>query len=96
VTGGLARRYARALIELAREGRTLDSTGQELAAAAAAFDEPRLRAVVLNPAVDAEARRRIVAGVVGDEEATARLPLLRKKLSSVRDYVTKIYMGCIH
>jgi F-type H+-transporting ATPase subunit delta len=65
VTGGLARRYARALLELAREARTLDDTGQELAAVAAAFEEPRLRAVVLNPAVDSGARRRIVAGVVG-------------------------------
>jgi len=65
VTGSLARRYARALLELAREAGTLDASGQELAAAAAAFDEPRLRAVVLNPAVDAGARRRIVGGVVG-------------------------------
>ena len=64
MTGGLARRYARALLELAREARTLDATGQELAAVAAAFEDPRLRAVVLNPAVDAGARRRIVAGVV--------------------------------
>jgi len=65
VTGSLARRYARALLELAREAGTLDATGQELAAAAATFDEPRLRAVVLNPAVDAGARRRVVDGVIG-------------------------------
>ena len=58
MTGSLARRYARALLELAREAGTLDATGQELAAVAAAFDEPRLRAVVLNPAVDGGARRR--------------------------------------
>ena len=64
MTGSLARRYARALLELAREAGTLDASGQELAAAAAAFDEPRLRAVVLNPAVDAGARRKIVGGVV--------------------------------
>jgi len=64
VTGGLARRYARALLELAREAQTLDATGQELAAVAATFEEPRLRAVVLNPAVDRGARRGIVAGVV--------------------------------
>ena len=65
MTGGLAKRYARALLELAREGGTLDAMGQEVAAAAAAFDEPRLRAVVLNPAVDAAARRKVVTGVVG-------------------------------
>lgn len=38
----------------------------------------------------------IVAGVVDDDEAKARLPLLRKKLQAVRDHVTRIYMGCIH
>jgi F-type H+-transporting ATPase subunit delta len=65
VTGGLARRYARALLELARESRSLTAAGQELEAVAAAFDEPRLRAVVLNPAVDAGARRKVVSGVVG-------------------------------
>jgi F-type H+-transporting ATPase subunit delta len=65
VTGSLARRYARALLELAREAGTLDPTGQELAATAAAFDDPRLRAVVLNPAFDAGARRRVVHGVIG-------------------------------
>ncbi len=65
MTGSLARRYARALLELAREEGTLDATGQELAAVAAAFDDARLRAVVLNPAVDGGARRRVVAGVIG-------------------------------
>jgi F-type H+-transporting ATPase subunit delta len=64
VTGSLARRYARALLELARDEETLDATGQELAAVAAAFDDARLRAVVLNPAVDGGARRRVVAGVI--------------------------------
>ena len=64
MTGGLARRYARALQELAREAGSLTETGEELAAAAAAFEDPRLRAVVLNPAVDAGARRKVVAGVV--------------------------------
>lgn len=65
MTGGLARRYARALLELARESGSLAAAGQELEAVAAAFDEPRLRAVVLNPAVEARARRKVVSGVVG-------------------------------
>jgi F-type H+-transporting ATPase subunit delta len=64
VIGGLARRYARALLELAREDGSLAPTGDELGRVAAAFDDARLRAVVLNPAIDAGARRRIVAGVV--------------------------------
>jgi F-type H+-transporting ATPase subunit delta len=65
VTGGLARRYARALLELARESGSLVAAGEELAAVTAVFDEPRLRAVVLNPAVEAGARRKVVGGVVG-------------------------------
>jgi F-type H+-transporting ATPase subunit delta len=64
VTGGLARRYARALLELAREGGDLAAAGEELGAAAAAFDEPRLRAVVLNPAIERAGRRKVVEGVV--------------------------------
>jgi F-type H+-transporting ATPase subunit delta len=64
VTGNLARRYARALLDLAREAGTLDASGQEVADAAAVFSEPRLRAVVLNPAIEGGARRRIVGEVV--------------------------------
>ena len=64
MTGGLARRYARALLDLAREAGSLDATGQELLAVAAAFDEPRLRAVVLNPAIESGARHKVVGGVV--------------------------------
>jgi F-type H+-transporting ATPase subunit delta len=64
VTGNLARRYARALLDLARESGTLDASGKEVADAAAVFSEPRLRAVVLNPAIEGGARRRIVGEVV--------------------------------
>ena len=64
MTGNLARRYARALLDLAREAGTLDASGKEVADAAAVFSEPRLRAVVLNPAIEGGARRRIVGEVV--------------------------------
>lgn len=65
MTGGLAKRYARALLDLAREAGTLDATGAELVTLAATFDEPLLRAVVLNPAIEAGARHKVVDGVVG-------------------------------
>jgi len=65
VTRRLAKRYARALLELAREGGTLQATGEELGRAVAAFDEPRLRLLVLNPAIDAGARLRTAKSVVG-------------------------------
>lgn len=64
MTGGLGKRYARALLELARADGALDAAGTELGRAAATFAEPRLRAVVLNPGIDATARQGIVREVV--------------------------------
>ena len=61
--GRLAKRYARALLELAREDGTLGSLGEELARATAAFEEPRLRPLVLSPAIDAAVRLRTVKAV---------------------------------
>jgi F-type H+-transporting ATPase subunit delta len=61
----LARRYARALLDLARAAGTLEATGEELRSASATFEEPRLRAIALTPAIDLGARERIVAEVVG-------------------------------
>jgi F-type H+-transporting ATPase subunit delta len=89
VTGGLARRYARALLELAREAGSLTDSGEELAAVAAAFEEPRLRAVVLNPAVDAGARRKIVAGVVDAMGLAAHVGNLVRLLAD-RDRLTQL------
>ena len=64
MTGGLGKRYARALLELARADDVLDAAGEELGRAATTFAEPRLRAVVLNPGIDATARQGIVRDVV--------------------------------
>jgi F-type H+-transporting ATPase subunit delta len=56
VTGRLGKRYARAVLALAREDGTLEATAEELNRAAATFDEPRLRLLVLSPVIDAGAR----------------------------------------
>ncbi len=64
MTGRLARRYARALLELARAEGTLEASGVELGRGAAAFAEPRLRAVVLSPAIDGAVRLRIAGEVI--------------------------------
>ena len=64
MTGSISRRYARALLGLAREERALAATGEELARAAETFAMPALRAVVLNPGLAARSRRLIVAKVV--------------------------------
>jgi len=65
VTGSLARRYARALLDLAREERALEAYGTDVSRAADAFSESRLRAVVLNPGIDAARRLSVVRDVVG-------------------------------
>jgi F-type H+-transporting ATPase subunit delta len=65
VTGSLGRRYARALLGLAREQGALAAAGDDLARSAETFASPRLRAVVLNPAIAITARRKVVDAIVG-------------------------------
>jgi len=64
VTGSLGRRYARALLALARDEGRLEEAGAEIAAAAVAFDDERLREVVLNPGVAASVRRDLTGRIV--------------------------------
>jgi F-type H+-transporting ATPase subunit delta len=56
VTGRLAKRYARAAFELAREEGKLGALGEELGRAVAAFEDSRVRLLLLNPGIDAGAR----------------------------------------
>jgi F-type H+-transporting ATPase subunit delta len=64
VTGGLGRRYARALLALARESGALAEAGEQLVRATATFAQPELRAVVLNPAIAVTTRRAVVGAIV--------------------------------
>ena len=64
MSGRLAKRYARALIDLARADGRLEPTGEDMARAAAAFEEPRLRPLLLSPAIDIGARRNTARAVV--------------------------------
>jgi F-type H+-transporting ATPase subunit delta len=63
VTGSLGKRYARGLLGLTRAG-SVDAAGADLARAAAAFEEPRLRAVIMSPAIQSGVRRQVVKEVV--------------------------------
>ena len=74
MNGRLGKRYARAVLALAREDGTLEATGEELNRAAATFDEPRLRPLVLSPVIDAGARRQTARGVA---EALGLSPTVR-------------------
>jgi F-type H+-transporting ATPase subunit delta len=64
VTGSLGRRYAKAVIDLARERGALASVGEELSRAAATFAQDDLKGLVLNPGIGAAARRNIVGQIV--------------------------------
>ena len=57
MTGSLGRRYARALLPLAREAGSLEEAGAELHVLARVFVEPRLAAIIENPTLGAAARR---------------------------------------
>jgi F-type H+-transporting ATPase subunit delta len=63
MSGRLAKRYARALLDLAREADALEPWGAELTRAAAAFSEPRLQPILLSPAIDGAVRRRTARAV---------------------------------
>jgi F-type H+-transporting ATPase subunit delta len=61
VTGSLARRYARAIIELGTEQKNLDRMGAELRALAGAMKESaELVSSLTNPAIRRADRRRVI------------------------------------
>ena len=91
MSGRLGKRYARAVLALAREDGTLEATGEELNRAAATFDEPRLRPLVLSPVIDAAARLRTARGVA-EEVASARLGL-RDSAGEIAHIVAQKILG---
>jgi F-type H+-transporting ATPase subunit delta len=79
VTGSLGKRYARALFQLAREVSNAEGIGEELSQVVAAFEEPRLRMLVLSPAIEKRARlgiAREVVRVLGVSEIVGNLVAL--------------------
>jgi F-type H+-transporting ATPase subunit delta len=64
VTGSLGKRYARALLPLAKEAGSLEEAGAELHVLARVFAEPRLAAIIVNPTLGAPARRDLTEGVL--------------------------------
>jgi len=82
MNGRLAKRYARALLDLAREADALEAWGTELTRAAAAFSEPRLQPILLSPAIDGAARRRTARAVA---DALALPPIVRNLILVLAD-----------
>ena len=60
----LARRYARALLGIAREANALEAAGNDLATVDAALADPRLQALLSSPLIDVRKRVEIVTKVV--------------------------------
>ena len=67
----ISRRYAKALLSLAGEAKTVDQTGLELLSLVAALDDsPELANTLFTPTVDTEAKRNITAAVLEKLEAS--------------------------
>ncbi len=66
MNGSVARRYSRALFALAKKDGALESTAQELAAAAAVAAHPSVRQVLRNPLISPQ-RRQDIARIIIDE-----------------------------
>lgn len=79
MTGRLAKRYARALLELARTDGNLQACADDLQRSVATLEEPLLRPLLLSPAIEVSARRNITRRVVaalGPARMVANLILL--------------------
>jgi F-type H+-transporting ATPase subunit delta len=91
VIAGLGRRYARALLSLARSDGALEETGRELERVALAFADDQLEALLENPAVGSTTRDRLaerIAGALGVSKTvanTVRLLARRDRLGIVGD-----------
>ncbi len=65
MSASLARRYARAILELATEANAVDATGRELAEFAALWNSSDdLRSVFLNPEITPDARKAVLSEIV--------------------------------
>ena len=65
VTGSLARRYARAIVEIGTENGNLDKLGADLRALAGAMhDSAELVTALTNPAIRRADRRRVIDGLL--------------------------------
>lgn len=65
MTGSLGRRYARALLPLAKSEGRLEEMSAELHMLASVFSEPRLAAIIVNPTMGVKARRELTEAVLG-------------------------------
>jgi F-type H+-transporting ATPase subunit delta len=78
--GGLPRRYARAILDVAKEQQSVDKVAQDLKDAVALLDgNAELRRILLHGAVRAEKKRGIVAGIWKEGLVARLLQLLAER-----------------
>jgi len=83
MSGAVARRYARALFALAKEGRLLQPTADQLERVAAVANDPHLGPVLDNPLLSAQRRRDIAQTLIRE---LALSDLLARFLSLLADH----------
>ena len=93
MTGSLGRRYARALLSLARQENRLDEVGAELHGAALAFGDPQVESIVLNPGVPSADRTALVAKIL-DALKTSQIVTNLVRLLASRDRL--VFIGDVH
>lgn len=82
-SGPIAKRYARAILELATEQGLAEQVGRELSEVAAAWEEsPELRDLFTNPEYDADVRKRVLVELL---ERAAVTPLTRNSVLYIAD-----------
>lgn len=75
IGGEAARRYARALVDIAERQNLLDEVGEELQALAEGLDHPELQRVILNPRFPRSARSRVLESIL---ETSGASDLMKK------------------
>jgi F-type H+-transporting ATPase subunit delta len=77
VATAAARRYARAIFELAQQDKEIDDWGRRLARIRELFADAQIAAVLSNPTINTESREKLIIGFPGlDKEATNLARLL--------------------
>ena len=89
MTSSIGRRYARALLSLARTEGRLEDAGSELRLLASVFSEPRLAAIIVNPTLGASARRELTDGVLAAAKTSTTVANLVRLLAG-RKRVTQL------
>jgi F-type H+-transporting ATPase subunit delta len=92
VSASVARRYAKAVVAVAQEQRTLEQTGAELQLLRALTADPEIAAGIANPLLSAAARRDLARGIA---EQLRLGPTLRNFISLLADHRRLDQLGAI-